>query len=476
MVGTVLFSLLGLVPASSLAQPPESFSEFTQESIIHDDELIIIENVRVIDGSGSAALESQNITIRNGIIESVSSQLVEGPGVRIDGTGKTVIPGLIMFHEHLLYNNATVNVPNYTSEALAMPPLYLAGGATTIRTAGTMDGHHDIQIKSWIDEGRWPGPDIYITAPYIEGPDGFAYQMPVFEEPELVRQFVRYWTSMGATSFKVYNEVSRAVLAAAIDEAHSLGVTVTGHLCSITYEEASNLGIDNLEHGLIAATDLLANKTPGECPTYQLADLVESMRPDNPELTQLIELLVENNTAITSTLPVFAAGIHPSIPTQEALDLLSPRSKDAMQSFWIRFLENPESDLQALLRERLELEMAFEKAFVEAGGTLLIGTDPTGWGGTIPPNSTHAALILLVEAGFSPIDAIQLATLNGAYYLGIEDETGSIEAGKQADLVLINGRPDVNIHDIQNVEEVFKDGVGYDPEALMNSVRGTLGR
>ena len=146
------------------------------------------------------------------------------------------------------------------------------------------------------------------------------------------------------------------------------------------------------------------------------------------------------------------------------------------QARWMEYQERRDPAKVELMQRLLAREMAFEKAFVDAGGTLLVGTDPTGWGGTLPPNSTHAALELLVEAGFAPLQVLSLATLGGARFLGIDAETGSIEAGKRADLVLVAGRPDEDISSVRRVELVFKAGVAYDPRALVDSVRGKVGR
>lgn len=459
------------------AERPQAFHESVQQLIAHDDSSLIIENVRVIDGTGSPAREGQSIRIENGRIVAIGDGLAPKNAKKIEGNGRTLIPGLIMFHEHLLYPNRTVEVPNYTSESLAMTPLYLAGGATTIRTGGTMDAHHDLRVRDLVRAGRWAGPDIHITAPFLEGPGSFSYQMHPQDNEQAAREFVRYWVDVGATSFKAYMNVSKAVLGAAIDEAHKRGAMVTGHLCSVTFQEASELGIDNLEHGLVVATDLHNDKPADRCPERMSpADRIEMMRIDRPEIQRIIKRLVDRNVAVTSTLPVFAAGAHPAIPTQQSLNLLSPRSKAAMQEIWIRALRSPDSEAVLTQKQLLAREMEFEKAFVDAGGTLLVGTDPTGWGGTIPPNSIHAALILLVEAGFSPLAVIHLATLNGATFLGIDQDVGSIEVGKRANLVLIDGRPDESIDHVQHVALVFKDGVAYRPEALVDSVRGTLGR
>ena len=471
-------ALLAMTCGPLSAERPDSFSDAVQAVILHQEPVIVIDNVRIVDGTGRPAREGAAVLIENGRISAIAhaGKIRKSGALRIDALGKTLLPGFVMMHEHLIYLDPTGSMPSYTSEHLPMPPLYLAAGTTTMRTTGTINANDDLQVSHLINTGRVPGPRIFVTGPFVEGPGSFAYQLKPNLTAEDVRLFVRYWVSAGVTSFKAYMNVSQEVLGAAIDEAHKLGASVTGHLCSVTFEEASALGIDNLEHGLYVASDIAPDKEPDKCPSMSRVDRIRLMDIDNPTVRQLIETLVERKVAITSTLPVFAAGLHPAIPTQESLAMLSPRSRQVAEERWIRYLRSGAAEETKERQELLRKEMEFEKAFADAGGTLLVGTDPTGWGGTVPPNSTHAALILLVEAGFTPLEAISLATQTGARFLGVSDQIGTIEAGKNADLVLINGAPDKNIENVQNVTMVFRDGVAYDPEALIAGVRGKVGR
>lgn len=473
----LLFSICAAFVLQASARPVD-FHEDVAGLIHNQQAVIIIDNVRIIDGTGVQAKEHASILIENGRIAAIegAGDIDAAGAARINGEGGTILPGYVMMHEHLIYLDPVAPVASYTTEHLPMPPLYLAAGTTTLRTTGTMSARDDLQVRQLIREGRIAGPDLHITGPFLEGSGSFAYQMrPVLTAAD-ARLFVRYWVNAGVTSFKAYMNVSREVLGAAIDEAHKLNATVTGHLCSVTFAEAAALGIDNLEHGLYVASDLAPDKLADECPQFPAADRIASMDTANPRVAELISLLVDNNVAITSTLPVFAAGVHPAIPTPASLELLSPRSRDMAESRWNDLREQRDPEKVQQMRQLLQREMDFERAFVNAGGTLLVGTDPTGWGGTLPPNSTHAALILLVEAGFSPLQVLNMATLEGARFLGVDQEVGSIEIGKKADLILIDGRPDEDIASVQNVALVFREGVAYDPAALIDSVQGSVGR
>ena len=184
-------------------------------------------------------------------------------GARVlDLAGKSVIPGLVMLHEHLYYPTG----PGvYGQLGQSFVRLYLAGGVTTMRTGGNLNGFMDVTLKRRVEAGDVAGPAIDATMPYVNGPNQFV-QMTDLRTEQRARQHVAYWNDEGATSVKAYMQVSRAALGTAIGEAHTRGMKVTGHLCSVTYAEAAALGIDNLEHGFFAATDFVADKKPDECP------------------------------------------------------------------------------------------------------------------------------------------------------------------------------------------------------------------
>jgi enamidase len=289
--------------------------------------------------------------------------------------------------------------------------------------------------------------------------------------PADARRFVDFWADQGATSFKAYMQISRDVLGAAIEAAHARGLKVTGHLCSVTYAEAARLGIDDLEHGFLASTDFVAGKVPDECPGGgQGQQSVASLDPDAPAFKALVKELVDRNVALTSTLTVFET-FTPGRPMPPGLEVLLPELRTPFEQLHQRVSQSGGSPYAALFPKAMALELAFARA----GGLLLVGTDPTGGGGVIPGFSNQRAVELLVDAGFSPLEAIKIATLNGATYLGRADRIGSIAVGKQADLVVIDGNPAATIGDIRKVALVFKQGVGYDPAKLIASVSGRVG-
>jgi len=448
---------------------------------------VILTHVRIVDGTGASAVDDQNVVIEGGKITAIQKgadvPAAKGTAV-LDLHGHTVMPGIVGMHNHLFYivrpnldsrrhfDNPVV-VPQMTFSA---PRLYLANGVTTMRTTGSVEPYADLNLKVDIDAGKLPGPHLDITGPYLEGSQSYFLQMPHLTSPDDARQTVEYWADRGVTSFKAYMNITRAELKAAIDAAHKRGIKVTGHLCSVTYKEAAELGIDDLEHGFFVNTQLDPDKKPDVCSESAGEETLARMDPSGPEAKDLIAMLVSHHVAVTSTLPVFEGDVGGARPVlrQQALEAMTPQAREDF--FLLRQPRvppaTPKIDPALLWKHDLELE----HAFFAVGGLLLGGPDPTGRGDVLPGFGDQREIELLVENGFSSLEAIKIATLNGAVYLGRDKQIGSVAAGKNADLVVVKGDPSTQISDIENVEIVFKDGVGYDSHKLLDSVRGRYGQ
>jgi enamidase len=296
-------------------------------------------------------------------------------------------------------------------------------------------------------------------------------QMHPLKDADDARRQVAYWADLGATSFKAYMQITRGELKASIEEAHARGLKITGHLCSVTYAEAADLGIDNLEHGFMAATDFVADKQPDICPGQAVGQRTIAALDENGVLFKtLVQKLIDRHVALTSTLTVFET-YTPGRPLPPGLDVLLPELRQQFEANYQRTAQNQQSIYKTLLPKG----MALERAFVHAGGMLIAGTDPTGGGGVVPGYSNQRQIELLVEEGFTPLEAIRIGTFNGARYLGRDSRVGSIAVGKQADLVVLDGDPSRTIADVRKVETVFKQGVGFDPAKLIASVSGKVG-
>ena len=459
------------------AQSAASLAPGVREFVKVSAPVIALTHARVIDGTGSPARTDQTIIIAGDKIQSMgdsaSASVPSGAHV-IDLSGKTVIPGFVGMHEHLFYPaGGRTAVALYNEMGFSFPRLYLACGVTSLRTTGSIQPYTDLELKKLIDSGKLAGPKVHVTGPYLEGPGSFTPVMHELTGPDDARKTVNYWADEGATSFKAYMNITRAELASAIEAAHKRNIKVTGHLCSVGFKEAAALGIDDLEHGLMVDTEFDSGKTPDACPSQQLtAQTLTKIDIESAPVQDTIRNLVAHHVAITSTMVIFETSV-PNQPPLEArvIDAMVPDAAIAYLSTRSLIGSNANSLWPGLLKK----EMQFEYGFVKAGGVLLAGEDPTGYGGDLAGFGDQRELELLVQAGFTPAEAIHIYTENGATFLGEDDRVGTLATGKQADIVVIDGDPSANIHDIEKTELVFKDGVGYDSAKLIQSVRGSVG-
>ena len=469
----MILSFMLLVLAALGGQTPPSLSPAVKAFVTIEAPLLALTHVRVIDGTGAPAREDQTIIVSGGKIQALggaASTPVPPEAKVLDMKDYTVIPGLVGMHDHIFY---PAGPGHYNTLEFSAPRLYLACGATTIRTTGSLEPFTELNLKKAINEGKVPGPKMHVTSPYLEGPGAFTLQMHELDDPQEARRMVEYWAEQGIDDFKAYTNISRAALAAAIEEVHKRGLKITGHLCSIGFREAAALGIDNLEHGLLADTEFFSDKKPDTCPNARLArEALLKLEVTGPEIQETIRELVAHKVAVTSTLAVFEISAPGRPPLQpRILEAMAPEARIAYLTQRARVGESKDSPVPALLKK----EMDFEREFVKAGGLLIVGPDPTGYGGVLPGFGDQRGVELLVEAGFTPEEAIKIATHNGALYLGELDRIGTLAAGKQADMVLIKGNPAKDISDIEKVETVFKDGIGYDSAKLIEAARGNVG-
>lgn len=466
----VMAALLLAVPAG--AQRADQLGPETRRFATYTDPVLALTHVTLIDGTGSEPRSDMTIVVRDGRIAAVGpagSTPVPAGARTVDFSGHTVIPGLVGMHNHLFYMAAGGRDVNaqFTSSRL-----YLAAGVTTVRTTGANSAYADIQAKADIDAGRMPGPRIHLTAPYLTGHGtNSGATMARVSSPEQARRFVNYWADEGATWLKAYTDISRDDLAAAIDQAHQRGLKVTAHLCSVSYREAVALGIDNLEHGLLTASDFSADRTPDTCPVSQM--MSAGMAPAGGETwTDVIRTMIDHNVAMTGTLAVIEPFV-PNRPTKDprALEAMAPEVREA----YLQVRQQIDSSGNGIPLRAFQNALAFEKAFHDAGGLLAAGVDPTGIGGALPGFGDQRNYELFIEAGFTPAEAVRVMSLNGAKILGVDGELGSIEPGKRADLVMLRGDLRTEPAVINRPHYVFKDGVGYDSEPLIASVRGRVG-
>jgi Amidohydrolase family len=240
----------------------------------------------------------------------------------------------------------------------------------------------------------------------------------------------------------------------------------------VSFQEAVALGIDNLEHGMLTASDFDASKQQDACPVA-LMNALSQADPKGSVGQATIRAMVQRGVSMTSTLAVYEPFVA-NRPTKDArvLQAMDPEVRlaymkvrqqiDSSGSGWV-----PLSAFKSA--------MAFERAFVEAGGLMAAGVDPTGIGGALAGFGDQRNYELFIEAGFTPAQAVQIMSANGAKILGVAQSLGTVEAGKLADLVVLQGDLTANPSVIRNPTIVFKDGVGYDSAKLISSVQGRVG-
>ena len=457
-----------LAPILIAAQSAEDLSDAAREFVSVDSPVVALLGVQLVDGTGAPAKQDQTIIIKDGRIVAVGDKvMIPGNAQQIDLEGHTVIPGIVGIHNHTFYTTSQRQSQMNTTA----PRLYLASGVTTIRTTGSYSPYSEINMKRAIGDGEIVGPRMHITGPYITG-KGAATYMTQVSTPADARRVVAYWAEEGATWFKAYTRISRAEIAAAIDEAHSRGLKFTGHLCSVTFREAVDLGIDSLEHGFLTNTEYDPEKKLDECPAA-FRESLQTIDLGSEDILATIRHMVDNGVSMTSTLAVYELSV-PNRPPLEDRNLRAMES-GAREEYLTRRQEIVELAANSVMKDLFPKAQAFEYAFYKAGGLLAAGVDPTGSGGALPGFGDQRNYELLLEAKFTPFEAIQIMTLNGARVLGVDEELGTVESGKMADFVVIHGDPVARPEEIRNVIVVFKDGVGYDSKKLIDSVEGLVG-
>jgi imidazolonepropionase-like amidohydrolase len=371
----LLFVALECAGFKSIAQ---QFSMQVTPYIKYNVPVIAITNVKVIDGTGKPAKANQTIIINNGKIQQVGDaakvKLPDGIQV-IDGTGKTVTPGLVMLHEHLYYTMPAGNLFNIAEMPYSFPRLYLAGGATTIRTAGSIEPQTDLALKKLIIDGKMIGPDMDVTAPYIEEQGYDIPALNVIKGPEDAAATVNFWADRGCTSFKMYVHATKADMAAVVREAHKRHMKVTGHIGAVTYREAAEIGIDDLEHGFMASGDFDSLKVENVTDDNHERQSLIKLDVNSPKMKSLIQFLISKHVALTSTLTVFEPSTGREMMPGGGEEALTPVVRDMVKKKWDA-AQNRDQASAGLFKK----EQTWEKQYYDMGGCWLPAPTQPGQG------------------------------------------------------------------------------------------------
>ena len=469
----VIPTITDTAPSPSIAKTPlpsrpaSVITPFTDATLpfqafpVAEGQLIALVNGRVIDGTGAPAHLDWTVLIQGTRILAAGPDVELPAGTRVvDLAGQTLLPGMFDMHGHLYAYNGH----NLTFESVAYPRLYLAGGVTTIFTAGELDPEGAFALRESIDNGQAVGPQILTSGPYFSGGNAASWMLKARNTEDMLALYNQWSTRIDGVKFytRIPEDQFKVVLAAA----HADGLVVTGHLESISGMRAIELGIDGLEHGLFGMSEFFPKGASFATQYCAISELDITSAP----VVGMVDALVQHGTYLDPTIVVF----QPELPDFE------PLVED-----WEKYLDesvrNPiRREIRAMvqgecLQIALEKQAQFVRAVHDRGGLIVTGTDPV-IPILLPGYSMHRELENLVVAGLSPLEAIQAATLNAATALRLDSQKGSIAAGKIADLVIVEGNPDVDITAIGNTVMVFKNGVPYVPELLRKSVEGLIGK
>ncbi|MEN7551524.1 amidohydrolase family protein [Rapidithrix thailandica] len=428
----------------------------------HENQIALI-HARVIDGTGQTAKTGQTILIEHGSFKAVGNDAgitIPEKFKIIDVKGKTVIPGIVGMHNHL-------HIPRFPFVGDIATKLYLASGITTIQTCGAASPEQEIALARQIAEGREIGPDIVTSAPFFTGEGGNPH-MIIPRNEQHIRDTMQHWIRQGVQWFKVYRNTKPEDLKIILDEAHKNHCKVRGHFCSVTFEEATKLGVDGIEHGLNSASDFRTHKDFGVCNGGR--EYMDELIMDSPEVKKLQQLMIDHQVFLTSTASIYEA----SVPNRGYAD---ERSLKAMSPYLLEEYKERRSKfdqaINDLTREkRLKRIIEFEYQFYKMGGLLCSGVDAGRH--VLPGFGDQRNFELYIEAGFSTEEAVQVMTGNGAKALG-NLTIGTIETGKRADFIILDGNLEKDASVIQKVETVFKNGIGYDPQKILAETHGKFG-
>ena len=393
---------------------------------------------RLIDGTGKPAVENAVVVLKDGKIAAAgpasTTPVPEGAQV-VDAHGKSVVPGLWEMHAHF--------------EQVEWGPIYLASGVTTARDVGN-EREFIVAARDAIAAGRGIGPRL-VMAGVVDGTGPLSLGIIRVDTPEQAREQVQKYKAEGFQQIKIYSSVKPEILKVVTAEAHRLGMTVTGHIpVGMNAIQGIEDGMDQINHVYYLMQVMTDAKTG-------------TVSADSPQAKKVIKLLLEHHTVVDPTLALLEIITHstdkPISAFEPGILKVAPELREALETMGTP----PQNSEKSAASFRLLLETV--RLLHKAGVPIVAGTDQS-----VPGFSLDREIELYVQAGFTPMEAIQAATLVPAKAMGMERESGTIEAGKRADVILVDGNPLENISDIRKVSTVFAGGRMYQPAALWTSV------
>ncbi len=413
--------------------------------------LLAVVGATLIDGTGRDAIPDSTVLIDKGRIQQVGTRAqvkVPKNATVIDAHGKTLLPGLWDMHAHY--------------EQVEWGPIYLAAGVTTARDVGN-EFEYITAVRNALRDGHGIGPQL-LLAGIVDGDGPMAIGVTRVNSPEQARQWVDRYHDAGFQQLKIYSSMKLENLAAVATEAHRLGMTVTGHVpIGINVFQAVEAGMDQVNHVQYIG-DVMRKQLPENSSRLQRLEAVADANLNSPEAQKTIEFLKQHGTVVDPTLALmemlFTVGPdRPVTSFEPGADKAPPELKEQLVS------GGPGGMMLPLFRNVFAKYVQIVGALHRAGIPIIAGTDQS-----VPGHSLHREIELYVQAGFTPMEAIQAATIVPARVMKVDKKVGTIEVGKRADLILTRANPLENIRNIRRVEFVIANGTLYDCAQLWRSV------
>jgi len=404
----------------------------------------------LIDGTGAAPVPDAAVVIQNGRIVAVgprSKVKIPKHANVVDAHGKTILPGLWDMHAHF--------------EQVEWGPIYLAAGVTTVRDCGN-EFEFITAVRDAIAKGRGLGPRL-LLAGIVDGSSTYTIGVERVDTPDQARMWTDRYHAAGFQQMKIYSSVKLEELKVVADEAHRLGMTVTGHIPEgLNAYQAIEAGQDQINHiGYIA--DVMKAPLPENASRLDRFKAGANIDLDSPEAQKALAFLKDHRTVVDPTIALMefftATTAKPLASFEPGVNKVAPELSEQLTD------AAPPTEGSDIGEKVFEKELAIVGALHRAGIPVVAGTDQA-----VPGHSLHREIELYVQAGFTPMEAIQAATMVPARAMGLEKESGTVKKGKRGDLILVNGNPLDDIHNIRNVEYVITNGTMFHTAELWQSV------
>ena len=404
----------------------------------------------LIDGTGAAPVVDAAVVIHNGRIVAAgprSKVKIPKHATIVDAHGKTILPGLWDMHAHF--------------EQVEWGPIYLAAGVTTVRDCGN-EFEFITAVRDAIAQGRGLGPRL-LLAGIVDGTGTYTIGVNRVDTPEQALMWTDRYHAAGFQQMKIYSSVKLEELKVVADEAHRLGMTVTGHIPEgLNAYQAIEAGQDQINH-ISYIADIMHAPFPSGMSRMDKSKVTANIDLDSPEAQKALSFLKQHHTVVDPTIALFefftATTAKPPASFEPGVNKVAPELAEQLTDV------APPTERSEIGEKVFEKELTIIGALHRAGIPVVAGTDQT-----VPGHSLHREMELYVQAGFTPMEAIQAATIVSARAMGVDKESGTVEKGKRGDVILVNGNPLDDIHTLRNVEYVITNGTMFHTAELWQSV------